>query len=485
MKAQNTELWGMTSLGGSSSYPNGGVIFKINEDGSGFQALKSFHNLPNGLDPVGHLLKATNGSLYAMTVNGGDSSSSAPLGNGVLFNFNPVGNVYSDIMNFDTASGTGNQPNGSLIQATNGKLYGMTKYGGDMSIGNDGGGTLFSLDPTNNSFTVLINFNYNTGCCAFGSLLQANNGKLYGMTFGGGDTTLNHGSGYGVIFSYDILTNTYTKLFNFDNSNGANPLGNLIQATNGLLYGMTYYGGSDTNHWGNNNVSTGAGVIFSFDITNNTYTVVHNFDSAHGALPFGSLMQASNGLLYGMTSGTSGNNGNIFSLDPSSNNFIDLHDFNYSDGSGPLGDLIQASNGKLYGMTSDGGIDSAGTIFNYDISNNTYTKMFDFDFINGFDPIGSFIELPQGTGINELMAIDEQISVYPNPATTLLHIHQSLPSPNQQLIITDLLGNEVYTETLPSIVNYQLSIANWNAGLYFYEIRTEKGSERGKFVVQK
>ena len=63
--------------------------------------------------------------------------------------------------------------------------------------------------------------------------MQASDGKLYGMTTNGGS------SGYGVIFSFDPSSSTYTKLKDFDNTNGANPYGSLMQASDGKLYGMT------------------------------------------------------------------------------------------------------------------------------------------------------------------------------------------------------------------------------------------------------
>lgn len=88
------------------------------------------------------------------------------------------------------------------------------------------------------------------------------------------------------------------------------------------------------------------------------------------------------------------------------------------------------------------------------------------------------------TGINE---IKEQsvISLYPNPANTILNIHSQHPLLNSQLIITDVLGRELYQETLTGIDN-SISIATWSAGVYFYEIRGSglqiPTSKRGKFV---
>ncbi len=99
----------------------------------------------------------------------------------------------------------------------------------------------------------------------------------------------------------------------------------------------------------------------------------------------------------------------------------------------------------------------------------------------GIDDI--FIVGHTATGVEEI-AGKSAITLFPNPASTILNMHQSTPSPNQQLIITDLLGTEVYKEMLTGIDN-TISISTWSAGIYFYEVRTEKESARGKFVVQK
>jgi hypothetical protein len=88
---------------------------------------------------------------------------------------------------------------------------------------------------------------------------------------------------------------------------------------------------------------------------------------------------------------------------------------------------------------------------------------------------------PPNAGINSINNPNQGLVIYPNPATTLLNIHQSTPSPNQQLIITDLLGTEVYKEMLTCIDN-TISISTWSAGIYFYEVRSDNSSIRGKFV---
>ena len=239
-----------------------------------------------------------------MTVNGGSN------GYGVIFSFDAVTLTYIKLKDFDFANG--GLPQGSLIQATDGKLYGMTVYGGSNSYG-----VIFSYDPSTGMFSKLKDFDYTNGGYPHGSLIQATNGKLYGMTVNGGN------NGYGVIFSFDPVTLTYTKLQDFNG--GGHPNGSLIQAANGKLYGMLSDGGSNYQ-----------GAIFSFEPSTSTYTKLRDFDNTNGAYPYGSFTQATDGKLYGMThSGGSYGDGVAFSYDPSTSVFTKLQDFNGTNGANP------------------------------------------------------------------------------------------------------------------------------------------------------
>ena len=128
--------------------------------------------------------------------------------------------------------------------------------------------------------------------------MQAGNGFLYGLNPWGGI------NGVGVLFSFNPTTNNYIKLFDFDVTNGANPFASLVQAGNGLLYGTTRSGGIN-----------GDGVLFSFNTSGNIYTKILDFDGTNGSVPTGSLSQASDSLLYGATaSGGLNNQGVIYSF---------------------------------------------------------------------------------------------------------------------------------------------------------------------------
>ena len=194
-----------------------------------------------------------------------------------IFSFDPSSSVYTKLLHFDsTNTGSPGAPFGAFIQASDGKLYNMTCSGGS-----NGYGVIFSFDPSSSTFTKLKDIDGANGFCPIGSLLQASNGKLYGMTSRGGI------KGYGVIFSYDPATSTYTKLKDFDDINGAAPNGSLMQASNGKFYGLTTRGGP---RGGNN--SSGFGVIFSFDPLSSAYIKLKDIDEQNGRYP-SNLMKAS------------------------------------------------------------------------------------------------------------------------------------------------------------------------------------------------
>ena len=81
----------------------------------------------------------------------------------------------------------------------------------------------------------------------------------------------------GVVFEYNLTNETFTVIHIFEESDmGRNPYGSLIQAADGKLYGITNLGGTSD-----------YGVLFEYDLINNLYTKKLNFDgSNNGRLPF-------------------------------------------------------------------------------------------------------------------------------------------------------------------------------------------------------
>jgi uncharacterized repeat protein (TIGR03803 family) len=362
MQASDGKLYGTTLRGGGDG---NGVIFSFDPSSSTYTKLMDFDNINNGAVPSGRLMQASDGKLYGLTAQGGNENV------GVIFSFDPSSSTYTKLKDFNEADEA--YPEGDLVQASNGKLYGITTSGGSSD-----NGAIFSFDPSSSTYTKLKDFdnlNSTNGSSPRGRFILASDGKLYGVGSAGGS------KGSGVIFSFDPSSSTYTKLKDFNDADGASPQGDLVQASDGNLYGMTIRGGS-----------SGNGVIFSFDPSSSKYTKLKNFNNADGASPQGELVQASNGKFYGISpfGGRSGN-GIIFSFDPFSSTYKILKDFGTNEsGSTVFGSLVQAIDGKLYGITLYGGSKGYGVIFSFDPSTSNYKKLKDFDNVSG---------RPSGTGL--------------------------------------------------------------------------------------
>lgn len=399
LKTHAQELWGITSDGGQYLK---GTIFKTDENGEKFEVCAS---IPNGWE-----------------INKGELSQ--------------------------------------LTKAANGKFYGMTSYVSDPYAG-----VIFEFDPITKNFTEKVNF-ANIGLRTYwvSSLMKASNGKLYGMTEQGGSYD------EGILFEYDLATNIIIKKWDFHDGFakffGNSTEGSLMQASNGKLYGTTLWGGSYDN----------TGKLFEFDLKENIYTQVAIFQGAEGRYPVGTLAQASNGKLYGMTQqGGTNNWGVLYEYDPETYIYSAKIKFDKLQiGSKPCGSLVKSSNGKLYG-TMTFGTNSNGIVFEYDPATNKLTKKVGFKGATGESPVGALIQVTNNaTSVSPDVALgNSEIRVYPNPTKDILIIDcgNNYGSLNGYTIkITNSLSQTVYT----SKVNQQstsIKLNSWTGkGIYFVHL---------------
>jgi uncharacterized repeat protein (TIGR03803 family) len=356
--SSNQTFYGMTYQGGIS---NSGVLFQYNPNNSSYVKKLDFNSAINGSNPYGDVCLANNLKLYGMTYQGGTKNA------GVIFEFDPKKKTYHKKFDLESTS-FGKNTYGGFVQANNGKLYGMTYQGGTSDYG-----TILEYDPINDTCIKRHDFDGNNGRNPYGNLIQANNGKLYGLCpYGGNDD-------YGVLFEYNTNNHTFSKLLDFDSSTGTNPFGDLIQTSNTSLYGLTYQGGSND-----------YGVLFEYNLNNNTLARKVDFDgSSKGSYPQGSILKQGN-KLYAMTQfGGANNVGVLFEYNTQSNTFRHLFDFNTNNGKSPSGKPNISKNGKIYGLTQVGGNQNNGVLFEYNLSTDTLIKKLDFIGSNGKRPFGS------------------------------------------------------------------------------------------------
>lgn len=142
-----------------------------------------------------------------------------------------------------------------------------------------------------------------------------------------------------------LTAQTYTDLYNFDGTHGANPWdpGILAQGRDGNLYGTVPEGGSTQCY-------LGCGVVFQI-MPSGTLTVLHYFDGADGLEPRGGLTLGTDGNFYGTAfEGGTYLYGTIFKITPSGS-LTTLYSLNGSPAGYPFAPPIQGSDGNFYGTT--------------------------------------------------------------------------------------------------------------------------------------
>ena len=278
-------FYGATVNGGTNG--GYGLVFKVTTNGV-LNTLATF-NSTNGAYPRGSLTLAGDGNFYGTTGSGGTNG-----GYGTIFKITTNG-VLTSLFSFNNTNGA--TPDGALAPDGLGNFYGTTYYGGT----NGGYGTVFKV-TTNGVMTSLVSFNSTNGSYPYAGLTLGRDGNLYGSTFQGGT----NGSS-GTLFR--VTTNgALTSLISLGRTNGSYPMGDLVQGTDGNFYGTAYFGGNTNLNSGN-----GYGLVFSLT-TNGALTPLISFNNTNGASPRTGLTQGRDGYWYGTTySGTNGY-GTVFKL---------------------------------------------------------------------------------------------------------------------------------------------------------------------------
>lgn len=239
----NDNFYGTTSYGGANG---DGTVFQLSPTGT----LKTIHSFTgtDGAIPFSALVQGPDGDLYGTTQSGGTNNS------GVIFKITTAGAL---TVLHDFCSGCSDLPSSQqLTLAADGNFYGTA------------GASIFKI-TTAGVYTVLYTF---TGHLIAINLVQAADGTFYGNTSGNGT------NGDGTFYSY-TPGGTPTILHNYTGADGSGS-GFLTLGSDGNFYGLAVGGAFQV---------TPAGTATSYGLP------------ATGSMPLDALFQATNGIFYGTT----------------------------------------------------------------------------------------------------------------------------------------------------------------------------------------
>jgi uncharacterized repeat protein (TIGR03803 family) len=307
VQSTDGDFYGTTLYGGQSS---DGTVFRFNPEG-GLSTLYNFcsqANCADGSDPA-QILQASDGNLYGITLGGGANQV------GTIFKLTPQGvltTLYSFCSKANCADGYYvNESLGTLVEGTDGNLYGTTDLGGKKGgeCGGNGCGTVFKI-TSQGKFTTIYRFCTLSNCADGASpyqLIQGSDGNFYGVTASGGSSSMFGGTIFRLSAEGGLAT-LYSFCAQTGCPDGREPISLAQAAGGGNFFGTTFSGGTSSNCY------NGCGTVFEIT-TAGAMTSLESFDGGNGQQPYG-LAQAPNGIFYGVTSsgGVHPYGGTVYSL---------------------------------------------------------------------------------------------------------------------------------------------------------------------------
>ena len=303
---------------------------------------------------------------------------------------------------------SGSQTNSGPI-LVDGALYGTATSG---SVP----GLIYRTTTNGSSVQTIYQLKIENGYTPTGGLLLAGDGSdrfLYGTTTLG---DLRQVATTGTVFRIKTDGTSFTTLHRFAtatslgtsralNADGAYPDSELIEGSDGHLYGVTSSGGPN-----------GTGTVFKIARDGSSFASLHAFgaiaadetaslnENADGVKPAGGLVEGADGYFYGSTfDGGANGRGTIFRLKFDGTGFQTLHVFSAmtanstnsalinADGAAPAAGLTDGKDGFFYGVASVGGESGNGTLFSISPDGSVFTVLHHFDGLNGSQPLGELL----------------------------------------------------------------------------------------------
>lgn len=292
---------------------------------------------------------------------------------GVIYKLDSLG-TYQVKHNFNKVNGGWSDHSG-LIELPDGRLLGVHQTGGWYNRG-----TLFTFHPVKKEYRIIHHFSGSYGSGP-GIPILHKSGKIYGTGGGGAHND-------GIIYEFDLKSNKFKKLYDFNQLTTGQYSAGLCLATDGYLYGSTRQRGANQSY----------GSIFRFDPRNNSYQHIMYFNGTNGAGSLAPMIQASNGMLYGTTDGGGAGNpqGVLFELNPSNLSYRIAVDIDHRHGTGVRA-MPWELNGRILCTTDQWGAWNAGTMFEYNPSTRSDRVIMQLNYFGtGVDYWGGFTKADNG-----------------------------------------------------------------------------------------
>ncbi len=304
---------------------------------------------------------------------------------------------------------SGSKASAAPVRGNDGALYGVTAPS-NFTSSFLAGGLIYRLAANGSKIETVYQLRPEDGYSPLGGLLLASDGSFYGTTSFGAATEVNTA---GTVYRFAPNSGGFTVLHRFQshttpagtpvvNADGAYPEADLIEGSDGFLYGVAPTGGANAN-----------GTVFKLAKDGTSFSVLHVFGAktsadtvtpptnADGIGPVGALVEGADGYFYGTAPGGGGTgHGTIFRLRFDGSGFEVLHTLPAlgpasstapavnTDGAFPLAGLTDGQDGRFYGVASAGGSVGYGTLFAYDPVGDVFTVLHNFDGTKGAQPSG-------------------------------------------------------------------------------------------------
>jgi hypothetical protein len=238
-------LYGTTAAGGlgcaNGPYGNGCGTFYVVDTQGKERVIYRFKGGSDGQAPSAYPIAISSGSIFGTTKLGGDAScpGSGGLGCGTVYEITSSGKEH---VVYAFHGGTdGAYPQSTLIGGRNG-FYGTTASGGGHCPSTGGCRTIFAITAYG---AEKIIHSFKGGDDGDGPVtgLAGYNGRLYGMTRYGGDKGCgSSGRGCGTIYQIETYSRERVVYRFKGGTDGANPAADLSTFNTGI-YGTTEFGG--------------------------------------------------------------------------------------------------------------------------------------------------------------------------------------------------------------------------------------------------